>query len=191
MNETTSMTHVLGAHDGGTHRTPCFEGAGIGPIELWREGLRFRRDASGRGLDRRPGVRSPGFAGPLRTSSELDDDNAGFEERASREGCPPSAPRIAAALLLARAFDAAPDAARDLVSGGAPVVVDVADGAVLDALRGEWRGMFFDDPFRLIDLVRIAPGRRSALDGAYIMLKEPPKGSAKERLERVAADMCG
>jgi cell division protease FtsH len=197
MNETTSMTHVLGAHDGGTRRTPFFEGAGIGPIELrvygevWREGLRFRRDASGRGLDRRPGVRSPGFAGLLRTSSEIDDDNAGFEERASREGCPPSAPRIAAALLLARAFDAAPDAARDLVSGGAPVVVDVADGAVLDALRGEWRGMFFDDPFRLIDLVRIAPGRRSALDGAYIMLKEPPKGSAKERLERVAADMCG
>ena len=104
---------------------------------------------------------------------------------------PPSAPRIAAALLLARAFDALPAAARALVSGGAPVVVDVADGAMLDALKGEWRGMFFDAPFRLIDLVRTAPGRRSALDGAYIMLKEPLKGAAKERLERVAADMCG
>jgi hypothetical protein len=31
MNGTTSMTHVLDAHDGGT---PSFEGAGIGPIEL-------------------------------------------------------------------------------------------------------------------------------------------------------------
>jgi len=196
MNETTSMPHAFGSHDGGSRRAPSFDGAGIGPIELrvygeaWREGLRFRRDASG-GPDRGSRARSPGFAGLLRMSPEMDDDNPGFEESASREGCPPSATRIAAALLLARAFDASPAAARDLVSGGAPVVVDVADGAVLDALKGEWRGMFFDDPSRLIDLVRTAPGRRSALDGAYIMLKEPPKGSAKERLERVAAEMCG
>lgn len=196
MNETTSIPHASGAYDGGTRCTPSFDGAGIGPIELrvyreaWREGLRFRRDASG-GPDRRSRARSPGFAGLLRMSPEMDDDNPGFEESASREGCPPSATRIAAALLLARAFDALPAAARDLVSGGAPVVVDVADGAVLDALKGGWRGTFFDDPSRLIDLVRTAPGRRSALDGAYIMLKEPPKGSAKERLERVAADMCG
>ncbi|WP_247988592.1 AAA family ATPase [Bradyrhizobium sp. 186] len=117
--------------------------------------------------------------------------NTGFEESASREGCPPSAPRIAAALMLARAFDASPAAAQDLLSGGAPVVVDVADGALLDALKGEWRGMFFDDASRLIDLVRTAPGRRCALDGAYIMLKEPLKDAAKERLERVAVDMCG
>ena len=197
MNETTSMPHAFGTHDGGTRRTPPFDGAGIGPIELrvygeaWREGLRFRRDASGGGPDRRSRARSPGFAGLLRMSSEMDDDNTGFEESASREGCPPSATRIAAALLLARAFDAAPDAARDLVSGGAPVIVDVADGAVLDALKGEWRGMFFEDPLRMIDLVRTAPGRRSALDGAYVMLKEPLKGAAKERLERVATDMCG
>ncbi|MGY4368730.1 cell division protease FtsH [Bradyrhizobium sp. LB1.3] len=197
MNETTSIPHASGAYDGGTRRTPSFDGAGIGPIELrvygeaWREGLRFRRDVSGDGPERPPRTRSPGFAGLLRMPSEMDDDNTGFEESAGREGCPPSATRIAAALLLARAFDASPDAARDLVSGGAPVVVDVADGAVLDALKGEWRGMFFDDPARLIDLVRTAPGRRSALDGAYIMLKEPLKGAAKERLERVTADMCG
>jgi hypothetical protein len=197
MNETTSMPHGFGTHDGGTRRTPSFDCAGTGPFELrvygeaWREGLRFRRDASGGGPDRRSRARSPGFAELLRMSSEMDDDNTGFEESASREGCPPSATRIAAALLLARAFDASPAAARDLVSGGAPVVVDVADGAVLDALKGEWRGMFFDDPSRLIDLIRTAPGRRSALDGAYVMLKEPLKGAAKERLERVATDMCG
>jgi cell division protease FtsH len=197
MNETTRIPHALGACDGDTPHAPSFDGAGIGPIELrvygeaWREGLRFRRDVSGDGPEHRPRTRSPGFAGLLRMPSEMDDDNTGFEESANREGCPPSAPRIAAALLLARAFDALPAAARDLVSGGAPVVVDVADGAMLDALKGEWRGMFFDAPFRLIDLVRTAPGRRSALDGAYIMLKEPLKGAAKERLERVAADMCG
>lgn len=51
--------------------------------------------------------------------------------------------------------------------------------------------MFFDDPSRLIDLARTAPGRRNAFDGAYVMLKEPLKGAAKERLERVATDMCG
>jgi cell division protease FtsH len=196
MNETTNMPHTFGTHDGGTRRTPSF-GAGIGPIELrvygeaWREGLRFRRDASGGGPDRRSRARSPGFGGLPRMLSEMDDDNTGFEENASREGCPPSATRIAATLLLARAFDATPDAAHELISGGAPVVIDVADGATLDALKGAWRGMFFDDPLRLIDLVRTAPGRRSALDGAYVMLKEPLKGAAKERLERVATDMCG
>jgi SpoVK/Ycf46/Vps4 family AAA+-type ATPase len=197
MNQTTSIPPVLGACDGGPRRTPSLDGNGIGPIELrvyretWREGLRFRRDVNGAGPERRPPTRSPGFAGLLRMPSEIDDDNTAFEGSASREGCPPSAPRIAAALLLARAFDASPDAARDLVSGGAPVVVDVADGAVLDALRSEWEGMFFDEPLRLIDLARTAPGRRSSLDGAYVMLKEPLKGAAKERLERVAADMCG
>lgn len=195
MNETTSLPRALGACDGGT--TPPFAGAGIGPIELrvygeaWREGLYFRRDVSGAGSEHRPRTRSPGFAGLLRMPSGIDDDNTGFEESGSREGCPPSAPRIAAALLLARAFDASPDAAQDLISGGAPVVVDVTDGAVLDALKGDWPMMFFDAPPRLIDLVRTAPGRRSALDGAYIMLREPLKGAAKERLERVAVDMCG
>jgi cell division protease FtsH len=147
MNETTNMPHAFGTHDAGTRRTPSCDGAVIGPIELrvygeaWREGLRFRRDASGGGPDRRSHARSLGFAGLPRMSSEMDDDNTVFEQSASREGCPPNAPRIAARLLLARAFDASPAAARDLVSGGATVVVDVADGAVLDALKGEWRGM--------------------------------------------------
>jgi hypothetical protein len=64
--------------------------------------------------------------------SEVDDDDTGFEESASREGCPPSATRIAAALLLARAFDNSPAGAQDLVSGSGPVVVDVADSGALD-----------------------------------------------------------
>ena len=169
---------------------------GIGPIELriygeaWREALRFRRESSGRVPDRRPHGGSGGFAGLLRTPADIDDDT-GFDESASRKGCPPSALRIAATLLLAQAFDASPNAVQDLITGGAPVVVDVADGAVLDALKGAWRGMFFDDPLRLIDLAVASPGRRGDLDGAYVMLKEPLKGAAKERLERVAADMCG
>ncbi|WP_249158374.1 AAA family ATPase [Bradyrhizobium jicamae] len=190
------MPHAMGTPGNGLDRTTSFGGVGIGPFELrvygeaWREALCFRRDESGSVPDRGSRARSPGFAGLLRMSSEMDDD-MGFDESASREGCPPSATRIAATLLLARAFDAAPAAARDLLSGDAPVVVDVADGAVLDALKGVWRRMFFDNPQRTIDLVKTAPGRRSALDGAYVMLKEPLKGTAKERLERVAADMCG
>ncbi|MBP0115395.1 MULTISPECIES: AAA family ATPase [Bradyrhizobium] len=193
MNETTSMPSVIGPHDGDTHRPVSFAGTGIGPIErraygqAWRDALRFRQDLA-TDADRPHIARSGGFAS-LTRSADVDDDT-GFEENASREGCPPSPARIAAALLLARAFDAAPDAARDLICGGAPVVVDVADGAMLDALKGVWRGMFFDDALRMIDLVKTAPGRRDGLDGAYIVLKEPLKGAAKQRLERVAADMC-
>ncbi|MFK4384665.1 AAA family ATPase [Bradyrhizobium sp. USDA 223] len=194
MNETTSMSHSFGVGDDTARRTASFEGAGIGSIELrvyaeaWRDALHFRRDVGG-GPDRRRPAQSTGFAG-LRLRGDVDEDTE-FEENASREGCPPNPARIAATLLLARAFDASPDAARDLVSGGAPVVVDVADGPMLDALKGAWRGMFFDNAPRMIDLVRTAPGRRTDLDGAYVVLKEPLKGAAKARLERVAADMCG
>ena len=194
MNETTTISSVFGPHDG-DHRPVSFAGTGIGPIErraygqAWRDALRFRWDLAV--SDDRPHIaRSGGFAGLTRSAADFDDDT-GFEENASREGCPPSPARVAAALLLARAFDAAPNAARDLVSGGAPVVVDVADSAMLEALKGAWRGMFFKDTLRMIDLVKTAPGRRDGLDGAYIMLKEPLKGAAKQRLERVAADMCG
>ncbi|WP_439358599.1 AAA family ATPase [Bradyrhizobium sp. DASA03007] len=188
------MPSVIGPHDGDTHRPVSFVGTDIGPIErraygqAWRDALRFRRDLAA-DADRPHIARSRGFAGLVRPAADVDDDT-GFEENASREGCPPSPTRTAVALLLARAFDAAPGAARDLVSGGAPVVVDVADGAMLDALKGGWRGIFFDDALRMIDLTRTAPGRRDGLDGAYIVLKEPLKGVAKQRLERVAADMC-
>jgi DNA polymerase III delta prime subunit len=193
MNETTSMPSVIGPHAGDTHRPVSFAGTGIGPIErraygqAWRDALRFRQDLA-TDADRPPIARSGGFASLTRLADV--DDDTGFEENASREGCPPSPARIAAALLLARAFDAAPDAARDLISGGSPVLVDVADGAMLDALKGGWRGMFFDHALRMIDLVKTAPGRRDVFDGAYIVLKEPLKGAAKQRLERVAADMC-
>jgi hypothetical protein len=34
MNETTSMPHAFGSHDGGSRRAPSFDSAGIGPIEL-------------------------------------------------------------------------------------------------------------------------------------------------------------
>ncbi|GEC54682.1 MULTISPECIES: AAA family ATPase [Bradyrhizobium] len=193
MNETTSMSSVFGPRNGGTHRPESFAGTGIGPIErraygqAWRDALRFRWNLAV-GDDRPPIARSGGFASLTRLADV--DGDTGFEENASREGCPPSPARIAAALLLARAFDAAPDAARDLICGGAPVVVDIADGAMLDALKGGWRGMFFDDALRMIDLVKTAPGRRDGLDGAYIVLREPLKGAAKQRLERVAADMC-
>ncbi|MGL9622458.1 AAA family ATPase [Bradyrhizobium sp. U531] len=191
IQKATSIPRAIGAGNG---ETPSFGGNGIGPIELraygeaWRDARQFRRDL-GDGANRLRPAQASGFAGLMRSSA--DDDETGFEDNTSREGCPPSPVRIAAALLLARAFDAAPDAARDLVSGCAPVVVDVADGTMLEALKGLWSGVFFDDAARMIDLVRTAPGRRRGLDGAYVVLKEPLKASAKQRLERVAADMCG
>jgi cell division protease FtsH len=189
-----------------SNRTRATDDA-MGPYESavyrarWRAAYIFRSFAQGRSLPAisRPQMSTDGQGFEALRLQHIDDlpedDEPGLDLARARPQSaflyPPSAPLVAATLLLARELDRAPGL-RNALSEGSPVlVVDVRDSAVLDALETSWRSVIFPVPLRLMNLETRKIRTRDALDGLYLFRRTPLKGFDRTSLERFTLAMLG
>lgn len=119
-----------------------------------------------------------------------DRDELSLRLRFGTDGYPIGGGAVAASLLFARVIDGRPGLLDAVRNSGAPVIViDVADGAVLERLSTTWRGVLFDGNARLMDLARDGVTRRDELDACYLVVKEPPKRTTKASVDATALSM--
>ena len=180
---------------------------GMGPQEIvvyaneWYASQAFRRERDA-GVDDAPGgtksakegkasAPSGGF-GQLRAATICDDgaeDEQTFVPAVRRRRKEPPTPgKVAARLLLARAFDAAPDLGHEIGSGTPIVIVEIADQEVMTRIEHQWMRLPALEHRTFMDLNRFSDdSRRDDQDAVRLIVTERPKDLDKMNRRAFAA----
>jgi AAA+ superfamily predicted ATPase len=132
-------------------------------------GKRFDRAAAADQAAHKP---KSGFAALRRAVPDMDDDE-------ERDIDAPTPGRIAARLLLARLFDAAPGSIASLRAGSPVITVDVPDAAIFSRVSHQWKSALALESLASVDLAQLSD-RAKREDYDLIYLATGDTLSAKE-----------